>query len=285
MTLHIALNHRTRYEYDRPVQMGPQVIRLRPAPHSRTPVLSYALRIEPEGYFLNWQQDPHGNFLARVVFPEKVGRFFVDVDLVADMAVRNPFDFFLEPEAETFPFVYEPELRKDLEPYLDVEPAGQRVRQWLKAVGNQPTRTIDFLVDLNQRLQRDIGYTIRMEPGVQEPEETLKLRSGSCRDSGWLLVNILAALGLGEPLRFGLLDPTRRRREVARRSIGRRARFHGPARLDRGVPARRRLGRPRSDLGLVRRRGAHPARLHAASRERRADHGCARGSRDEVRAR
>ena len=177
MTLHVALNHKTRYEYDRSVQMGPQVIRLRPAPHSRTPVPSYSLRIEPEGYFLNWQQDPHGNFLARVVFPEKVSHFFVEVDLVADMAVRNPFDFFLEPDAETYPFVYEPELRKDLEPFLVKMPAPPLLKKWLRELrARQRLRTIDFLVELNQRLQSEIRYTIRLEPGVQTPEETLALR-------------------------------------------------------------------------------------------------------------
>ncbi|OAN44758.1 IMP dehydrogenase [Paramagnetospirillum marisnigri] len=206
MAINVKLRHTTRYRYDRPVTLSPQVVRLRPAPHSRTPVLSYSLDIEPKTHFINWQQDPQGNWLARLVFPEKVNGFTVDVDLVADMSIVNPFDFFLEPESEHFPFSYDKGLDHELKPFLLCEEAGPKLRDYVASIDiSKPTQTTNFLVALNQRLQSDISYTIRMEPGVQTPEQTLTLRSGSCRDSAWLLVQILRRLGLAARFVSGYL--------------------------------------------------------------------------------
>jgi uncharacterized protein (DUF2126 family) len=211
LSIHVALNHVTLYRYDRRVSLGPQVIRLRPAAHARTPIRSYSLRVEPAGHFINWQQDPFGNYLARLVFPEKTREFKVTVDLVAEMSVYNPFDFFLEPEAETFPFRYAPELAHDLVPYLVRGELTPRFADFVASIprNSQSTkrkqRTIDFLVALNQRLQREIGYVIRMEPGVQAPEQTLALAKGSCRDTGWLLVQTLRHLGLAARFVSGYL--------------------------------------------------------------------------------
>jgi transglutaminase-like putative cysteine protease len=205
MSIHAALNHVTHYKYDRPVNLGPQVVRLRPAPHCRSKVISYSLRIEPATHFINWQQDPFSNFQARLVFPEKATEFKVTVDLVVEMAVYNPFDFFLEPKAEKFPFEYEPELAEELVPYLQCEPMTPLVQGYLERVDRSRRRTIDFLVALNQQVQSDVKYLIRLEPGVQTPEETLRLASGSCRDSGWLLVQLLRRLGLAARFVSGYL--------------------------------------------------------------------------------
>ena len=205
MSIHVALYHRTSYTYDRKAELGPQIVRLRPAPHCRSHILSYALRIEPKGYFLNWQQDPYGNYQARIVYPEPVDSFQVEVDLVADMSVHNPFDFFLEEYAEQTPFDYEAGLREELAPYLKREPAGPLLRAWLDALPKGPLPTVDFLVDLNHRLSQDIEYLVRMEPGVQTSEETLQLARGSCRDSGWLLVEILRHLGFAARFVSGYL--------------------------------------------------------------------------------
>jgi uncharacterized protein (DUF2126 family)/transglutaminase-like putative cysteine protease len=205
VSIHVALNHVTHYRYDRRVGLAPQIVRLRPAPHCRTPVLSYSLRVEPELHFINWQQDPFANYLARLVFPEKTTEFRVTVDLVAQMAVYNPFDFFLEPNAEAFPFVYETGLRHDLQPYLAREEVTPRLRDFLAGVDTREQRTMDFLVELNRRLQHEIRYLIRLEPGVQTPEETLQLAAGSCRDSGWLLVHVLRHLGLAARFVSGYL--------------------------------------------------------------------------------
>ena len=205
MSIHVALNHVTHYRYDRRVGLSPQVVRLRPAPHCRTPILSYSLRIEPATHFINWMQDPFANHLARLVFPEMTTEFKVTVDLVAEMAVYNPFDFFLEPEAENFPFAYAPDLKHDLLPYLVKGELTPRLKAFVASVPLKQQRTIDFLVGLNQRLQREIGYVVRMEPGVQTPEETLTLASGSCRDTGWLLVQALRHLGLAARFVSGYL--------------------------------------------------------------------------------
>ena len=205
MSIHVALHHRTTYTYDRLVALGPQIVRLRPAPHSRTAILSYALKIEPKQHFINWQQDPQGNHLARLVFPEKTDRFEVVVDLVADMTVINPFDFFLEPEAEEWPFAYDRSLAAEIAPFRKVEPPGPLLAAWLANVDRGKQPTIDFVVGLNARLQKDIDYIVRMEPGVQTCEETLKLGKGSCRDTSWLLVQILRHLGLAARFVSGYL--------------------------------------------------------------------------------
>ncbi|MDE1172454.1 MAG: transglutaminase family protein [Parvibaculaceae bacterium] len=205
MSIHVALNHVTRYRYDRLVGLSPQIVRLRPAPHCRTKILSYSLQVEPAEHFINWQQDSFSNYLARLVFPERTREFKVTVDLIAEMAVQNPFDFFLEPSAEKFPFVYDAEQAHELAPYLVPGKLTPLFSAFLQSLDLTPKRTIDFLVEINQRIQSEVAYTIRMEPGVQSPEQTLTLKSGSCRDSGWLLVQAFRHLGLAARFVSGYL--------------------------------------------------------------------------------
>ena len=205
MSIHVALNHVSHYRYDRPVSLGAQLVRLRPAPHCRTRILSYSMRVEPAQHFVNWQQDPQANYLARLVFPERTREFRVEVDLIAEMAVLNPFDFFLEPYAEAIPFQYEATERSELAPYLLPLEVTPLFVEYLARVPRTRTRTIDFLVALNQRLAGDIRYLIRMEPGVQSPEQTLARAAGSCRDSSWLLVQLLRHLGLAARFVSGYL--------------------------------------------------------------------------------
>ena len=211
MSIHVALRHVTEYKYDRLIELGPQVVRLRPAPHCRTKVLSYAMRVTPAKHYINWQQDPQSNHLARLVFLEPTKVFRVEVDLVAEMAVHNPFDFFLETEAERFPFRYDPILAHELEPFQRKVPLTPEFGEYLRGVkqqipvGGVGPRTIDVIVQINQQLCNDISYLIRMEPGVQTPEQTVEQGSGSCRDTAWLLCQILRHLGMASRFVSGYL--------------------------------------------------------------------------------
>ena len=221
MSIYVALHHVTHYTYDRPIDLGPQTIRLRPAPHARTPILSYSLKVSPANHFVNWQQDPQGNWLARYVFPEKATELKIEVDFTAQMTVVNPFDFFVEPYAFSFPFQYPGDPKTELAPYLATTEPGPLLAAYLKEIPREADSTVNFLVELNANLQKRIRYIIRMEPGVQAPEQTLAARAGSCRDSAWLLIHILRHLGLAARFVSGYLiqlrpdiDPVEGPREV-----------------------------------------------------------------------
>jgi uncharacterized protein (DUF2126 family)/transglutaminase-like putative cysteine protease len=205
MTIQVCLNHVTEYRYDRTVTLLPHVVRLRPAPHCRTPILGYSLRVEPGKHFLNWQQDPFNNHLARLVFNEPASVLRVEVDLIAELRTVNPFDFFLEGPAEHYPFTYDPILARELIPYLEAEPAGPFLTGLINEVRMHGLRTVDMLVAVNTHLQKKIRYVIRMEPGIQACEETLERQSGSCRDSAWLMVQLLRHLGLAARFVSGYL--------------------------------------------------------------------------------
>lgn len=204
MSIKAALHHVTSYAYDRPIALGPQIVRLRPAPHTRTRILSYSLKVTPGNHFVNWQQDPSGNWLARFVFPEKTTQFRVEVDITADMAVINPFDFFVEEYAQTLPFSYPPELQEELAPYLVPSEGSARLDAFMERLPAE-TNTVMFLVALNQLVRDSVAYVVRMEPGVQAPDETLENASGSCRDSAWLLVQVLRRLNLAARFVSGYL--------------------------------------------------------------------------------
>jgi hypothetical protein len=205
MAIRVAIKHKTTYHYDRLVHLSPHVFRLKPAVHSRTAIESYSFKITPKDHFINWQQDPFGNFQARVVFPEKTKELTIDVELIAKLEVINPFDFFVEEYADQFPFNYTAQLKQELAPYLTTENAGPFMIEWLNTIDRSPKTIVDFLVEMNSRLRNQIDYTVRLEPGVQTPEITLQKKLGSCRDSAWLLVQILRHMGLAARFVSGYL--------------------------------------------------------------------------------
>nr|WP_249808665.1 transglutaminase family protein [Bradyrhizobium sp. 166] len=209
VSIYVALHHVTRYKYDRPIDLGPQTIRLRPAPHTRTPILSYSLKVTPANHFVNWQQDPLGNWIARYVFPEKTTELKIEVDFTAQMTTVNPFDFFVEPYADSFPFEYTQDLKTELAPYLETVKPDRLFAKYLDTIPHEAPNTVNFLVDLNRELQKRIGYVIRMEAGVQTPEETLSSAAGSCRDSAWLLIQTFRRLGLAARFVSGYLIQVR----------------------------------------------------------------------------
>lgn len=205
MSLKVVISHKTHYKYDKAISLSPHIIRLRPAPHSRTPIEAYSLKIKPDNHFLNWQQDPFGNYLARLVFPEKTKEFCVDVEIIADMITINPFDFFVEESAKDFPFSYKEELKEELKPYLKIDEKNKILKDFVNTIDKKKKPIIDFLVEVNQKINSHLNYTVRLEPGVQTCKTTLEKQLGSCRDFAWLFVQVLRQLGLAARFVSGYL--------------------------------------------------------------------------------
>lgn len=205
MSLKVILSHKTKYKYDRSISLSPHIIRLRPAAHSRTPIEAYSLKITPKNHFINWQQDPFGNYLARIVFPEKTDEFSISVEILADLITINPFDFFVEDSAKDYPFTYKKDLQKELVPYLEIEEDSKELQDFVKDIDISKKPIIDFLVAVNQHIYSHLNYTVRLEPGVQTPKETLSKKLGSCRDFAWLFVQTLRHLGLAARFVSGYL--------------------------------------------------------------------------------
>ena len=203
--MRVALHHQTRYDYDRQVALGPQLIRLRPAAHTRTPILSYTLSIKPQEHYLHWMQDPYSNFMARLFFTNQTAHFEVVVDLIADMTVINPFAFFIEPGTDSFPFEYDPWLKDALQPYLATEPQTPLLTKLIEQLPKQADQTVQFLIDVNRVVSERVRYLVRMEAGVQTPEHTLEIGEGSCRDSTWLLIQAFRHMGLAARFVSGYL--------------------------------------------------------------------------------
>ncbi|RED49570.1 transglutaminase family protein [Seonamhaeicola aphaedonensis] len=205
MALKIVISHKTKYKYDRLVSLSPHIFRLRPAPHSRTPIEAYSIKIKPENHFFNWQQDPFGNYLARLTFPEKTKELSIDVEIIADLKTINPFDFFVEKYAEDYPFQYVDTVKKELLPYLEITDNGPLLNEFLKTIDLSPRKTIFFLIDINRKINEFLNYSIRLDPGVQTCEETLHSKVGSCRDYAWLFVQVMRHLGFGARFVSGYL--------------------------------------------------------------------------------
>jgi len=209
MSMLVSLHHSTRYLYDRPVALGPHEIRLKPVPGCRTPVPSYSLAVQPAQHTMHWHHDAAGNNVARFLFQGKISQLEIDVKLTADLAPVNPFDFLVAPGAERFPLAYPNAVRPELQPFLSTTENGDRLQRWLQefrsAEKPEGRGTIDLLAEINGRVKRDIGYVTRMEHGIQSCEDTLGQRSGSCRDSGWLLVQVLRHLGVAARFVSGYL--------------------------------------------------------------------------------
>jgi transglutaminase-like putative cysteine protease len=204
----IRIQHATTYKYSHPVTLSPHKLMIRPRAGHDIQVESSSLTISPKNS-VRWQRDIYGNSVAVVSFLEPADQLSVVSDVVVEHHEAEPLDFLVDEKAVTYPFHFDPAERLDLIPYetMCFPEDGLVLREWLEQFW-RPGQTIETYVLLD-RINRDIvgnfAYQRRDEPGVQRPAQTLKQRSGSCRDFATLFIESCRYFGLAARFVSGYL--------------------------------------------------------------------------------
>ncbi len=195
--MRLQVIHHLTYRYSEPVALAPQQILLRPREHHHVRVQRFHLAVEPEAR-LCWVRDHHDNCVAWAYFRERANELDVRAEIEVETFERNPFDFILRPDAVRHPFHYAPAEAAVLAPFL--EETGGRIHPllaWLRTIVPQLSEDmLELLAQLNRALGEHVGFRARLEPRVQPPEETIRRRSGTCRDLAVLMMHVCRALGI-----------------------------------------------------------------------------------------
>lgn len=201
----LEIVHHTQYNFSKPVQASPHIIRLNPTLNYKNKILEHSLQVFPEVFHQNNHLDVYGNPISRLVFLSKIEFLTVEVKMKVEVQDINPFDFFLSLAIENYPFKYPNSVQSYLQSYLEVVD-DEVIEHWLKSK-NPPKqhKTLDYVTSLNKLVHQHLNYTVRLEPGVYSPKETIEKGGGSCRDYSWLLVNMYRMHGIAARFVSGYL--------------------------------------------------------------------------------
>lgn len=211
--MRISIQHTTRHDYEGDVSFGDHSLFLRPCDSHRRRVLEFSVRTDPAST-QRWVRDVYGNIVLVSNFGMQTARSLCfEGRMLVELEDENPYDFILDSHAIAYPFDYSGSEQRALLPFLGktVKPGELRVLDWFYSAVDQPLQhpsIVQFLSNLNEAVRRDIAYVERPEAGIQDPDTTLKLRSGSCRDMAVLFIATVRQLGLAARFVSGYLyDP------------------------------------------------------------------------------
>lgn len=207
MNRRYQIHHHTIYRYDTSVTFSPHYLRLKPQESDVCDTLSYTLDVSPP-CSVYWSEDIIGNHVAKCIFSTPSDILDIRTVLEVSLGEKNPFAFIVDEYAENYPFAYRPYEQNGLQYYLQVQEQGELFTQWVARFSPLSMYVVSMLREVANAIAMEIRYEKRHEPGYLPAEQTLAEKQGSCRDTAWLLMQTLRALGLASRFVSGyLLQP------------------------------------------------------------------------------